>query len=183
MALSFPGLFADEAYLPYIQEALAHALGVDPAQVDLLGIAGVVRQSLPTSTVSFAIKVQDENATALSQQLENFPSNYGAFFDKLKQVLADDLPMPSIFSTPRVVSDFQVPVPKWLATSEWSTCPALCGAAWQFRGYDVMITSNRGRSTQRRFPKDAAVQIFDDSLGWMSATVHSEAAAPRFEGS
>lgn len=143
------GLFADEAYILYIQESLASALAISPVQVDVVGFNALLLQLLPSNIVDLAIKLQQgDDAAALSQQLQNFSSVYGQFDSKLREVLAgSNLPVPGFFSEPQVaakhlqvVSNFQVPVAKWLASSAWSTCPAVCGKAWQFR--DVKCSGN-----------------------------------------
>jgi len=140
---------ADEAYILYIQESLASALGISPAQVDVVGFNALLLQLLPSTIVDLAITLQQgDDAAALSQQLQNFSSVYGRFDSKLREVLAgSNLPAPGFFSEPRVaakhlqvLSNFQVPVAKWLATSAWSACPAVCGKAWQFR--DVKCSVN-----------------------------------------
>lgn len=142
-------LFADEAYILYVQESLASALGVNPTQVNVVGFSASLLQSLPSSIVDLAIKLQEgDDATALSHQVQNFSSVYGQFDSKLREVLvASNLPVPGFFSEPKVaakqlqvISDFQVPVAKWLAASAWSPCPAVCGKAWQFR--DVKCGGN-----------------------------------------
>jgi len=155
----------DKAYIPYIQESIAVALGLDPSQVHVVGLGASIKKSLLTNSLDLVI--EGSNATLLTA---NFSSVYNDFLINLEEVLVDaNLQVPTVFRTAQValqqvqgIPNYQFPIAKWLVTSDWSVCPAVCGEARQYR--DVKCSIGNEFACDAAGPKPTTEQVCEAYL-------------------